>query len=134
MNKEIYEKEVLFSESPVKIQDTISPVDRIAMPSTTRLIHGAMGLCTEAGEFQDQLKRHIFYGKSLDKENLKEEIGDIFWYLALLTDELGTSFEEIQKANIRKLKARYGEKFESKKALKRNINKEKKALNGDEEC
>src|ERR1700677_3795449 len=38
-----------------------------------RLLHVGMGLCTEAGEFVDQLKRHIFYGRPIDRTNLIEE-------------------------------------------------------------
>ncbi|MFN5538469.1 MAG: nucleoside triphosphate pyrophosphohydrolase family protein [Candidatus Melainabacteria bacterium] len=93
-----------------------------------RLLHALMGLTTEAGESLDALKKHLFYGKPLDEVNLKEEMGDLFWYLAIMADTLGVSFEEIQERNIEKLKARYGEKFTDEKAINRNLETERSIL------
>ena len=92
------------------------------------LIHAAFGLCSEAGELIDQIKRHFFYGKPLDIVNIKEEMGDMFWYLAILADWLECDFSEIMTANIEKLKVRYPEKFSMDKALHRDLNAERKVL------
>ena len=97
-------------------------------PSMSRLTHAALGLSTEANEFADQLKKHLIYGKELDKTNLIEELGDIQWFVAMACDELGTSFEQIQEININKLKARYGEKYSDEKALVRDLESERKIL------
>lgn len=48
------------------------------------MLHVAWGLFTEVGELVDQAKKHIFYNKPLDIVNLKEELGDVMWYLAIL--------------------------------------------------
>jgi len=93
-----------------------------------RILHGSMGIVTEAGELMDALKKHIYYGKELDLVNIKEEMGDIMWYMAILCDELGTSFDELTTINIDKLKARYPEKFTSEKALNRDLSKEREIL------
>lgn len=93
-----------------------------------RLLHAGIGLSTEAGEFLDALKKHIFYGKELDRVNLKEEIGDMFWYLAIACDELGVDFEPLMETNIKKLKARYGEKFTEAAAEKRDLAREREIL------
>jgi len=100
----------------------------LAAPKTQRMLHGAVGIATEAGELLDALKKHIFYGKTLDEVNVKEEIGDLFWYIAVLCDSLDASFEEIWETNIAKLKARYGEKFNEKGALHRDLEKEREIL------
>jgi len=97
-------------------------------PSMSRLTHAALGLSTEANEFSDQLKKHLIYGKELDKTNLIEELGDLCWFIAMACDELGTNFEKIQKINIKKLKARYGDKYSDEKALTRDLELERKAL------
>lgn len=76
-----------------------------------RLLHGAIGLSTESGELLDALKKAIYYGRELDIQNLKEELGDIFWYLAILSDELDYPFEQCQKDNIKKLMKRYPDGF-----------------------
>lgn len=101
---------------------------RMGSPESIRLLHAAIGLCTESGEIQDQLKKAIFYGKPLDKVNLAEELGDVFWYMAIMSDALGVSFAEIMAKNIAKLKARYGDKFTENAALHRDIPAERKIL------
>lgn len=93
-----------------------------------RLLHAGIGLSTESGEFLDALKKHIFYGKELDKVNLAEEMGDLFWYMAIVADELGFEFEEVMERNITKLKARYGDKFSEEKAEKRDLDTERGIL------
>ena len=102
--------------------------ERLANDGLKRLLHAGIGLSTESGEFLDALKKHIFYGKELDRVNLAEEMGDIFWYMAIVADELGFSFEEVMDRNITKLKARYGEKFSEVKAEKRDLDTERDIL------
>jgi len=93
-----------------------------------RLLHAGIGLATESAEFLDALKKHVFYGKELDKVNLKEEIGDLMWYCAIALDQLDGTFDEVQNTNIKKLKARYPEKFTEKHAEVRNLEAERKIL------
>lgn len=101
---------------------------RMGSPESIRLLHAAIGLATESGEIQDQLKKAIFYGKPLDKVNLAEELGDVFWYMAIMSDALQVSFAEIMAKNIAKLKARYGDKFTENAALHRDIPAERAIL------
>lgn len=101
---------------------------RLQSEENQRLLHGGIGLATEAGEFLDALKKHIFYGKEMDKVNLREELGDIFWYCAIIADQLEIDFAEVMERNITKLKARYGEKFSEMKATTRDLDTERKIL------
>lgn len=93
-----------------------------------RLLHAGIGLATESGEFLDALKKSVFYGKELDRVNLKEELGDILWYMAIAMDALGTDFETEMEKNIKKLKARYGERFSKEAAENRDLEKEREIL------
>lgn len=96
-----------------------------------RLLHTAQGLATEAGEFNDMIKKHIFYGKELDKINLIEELGDLYWYLNVAQDVLGVITETVQKRNNMKLMKRYNSgKFSEKNAIERNLSIEREALEG----
>lgn len=92
------------------------------------LIHYMLGLCTEVGELQDSLKKYLAYGKNIDTTNIKEELGDLLWYIARIVDYYGMTFEDIMKTNINKLKARYGEKFTEHAALNRDLTKEREIL------
>lgn len=122
MSSMVYIQGALRTESP----SSPELVERLS--SNVRGIHAVMGVDTEAGELTDAFKKHIFYGKPLDKTNIKEEIGDLFWYLAILCDEFDLSFEECMNTNIAKLKARYPEKFSNEKAVDRDLNKEREIL------
>lgn len=93
-----------------------------------RLLHVGLGLATEAGEFLDALKKWLFYGKEYDKINLIEELGDVLWYVALASDQLGISIEEIMERNNAKLETRYGKIFSKDGAINRNLDQEYEAL------
>jgi len=93
-----------------------------------RLLHSGIGMCTEAGEFNDMLKRVLYYGKEMDRVNLAEEIGDLLWYCATACDALGISMETVMIQNIAKLKRRYPYKFTEADALNRNLKEERKEL------
>jgi NTP pyrophosphatase (non-canonical NTP hydrolase) len=121
---EDYIQQVLRTES----NDIKLIQDRICNEKTIRLDHVADGLCTEAGEFKDCLKKWKYYGKELDYTNLMEELGDICWYLAIACDELRIDFDYIQQHNINKLKARFPDKFTSENAINRNLDLERQVL------
>mgnify|MGYP001243715173 CR=1 FL=1 len=77
---------------------------------TERLLTASVGMCAEAGEFTEVVKKIIFQGKPVNEENLfhlKRELGDIMWYVAQATQSLGISMEEVLDTNIRKLSKRY---------------------------
>ena len=131
MNNKEYQRLAEITES--KDFDTIR--DRMNTVRSIRLIHSILGLASEVGEIADQLKKSIFYGKDLDVVNLAEELGDVFWYEALMTNELATthpeiSFDSIEEINIAKLKKRYGDKFSEQRAVKRDLVVERRILEG----
>jgi NTP pyrophosphatase (non-canonical NTP hydrolase) len=68
-------------------------------------------MCTETGEIQDILKKSLIRGVPVDDQHLKEELGDVLWYMAVLLDEIDSSFEEVMQQNIDKLKKRYPDGF-----------------------
>ena len=94
------------------------------------MLHGAMGISTEANEILDVLKKHIFYGKEIDELDLALECSDCLWYLAIILNRLGYDFETIMKMNIEKLQKRYPDKFNEDKAINKNINEELKHFEG----
>ncbi len=91
------------------------------------LLHAALGVTTEAGEIADQIKKHVYYGRELDKENLIEEAGDLAWYMIVLLTAIDSSLDEALEKNVKKLFARYGNEFSEDKAINRNVEAEKEA-------
>lgn len=51
---------------------------------TARSFHSIIGLNTEIGECYEAVE----HGNMIDYVNLREEIGDLYWYLAVLSDDL----------------------------------------------
>ncbi len=91
-----------------------------SMPSKVEdLVHAALGLSGEAGEFTDAVKKSYIYGKPLDVHNLIEELGDAMWYIALAASKLGVGLEDIMQLNIQKLQRRYPEKYSDADAIAR---------------
>ena len=85
-----------------------------------RLEHGTFGICTESGELADTFKRFKFYNQPYDDQNAAEELGDLCWYMSLMIDALGLTWEEVWEANIAKLKKRYPEQYTDHDALESN--------------
>lgn len=74
------------------------------------LIQGVMGMCGEAGEAIDIVKKSIFQGHPLDKEaeiHLAKELGDVAWYLATTAHAIGYPLSVIFEMNVEKLNERY---------------------------
>ena len=77
-----------------------------------RLLTASVGMCAEAGEFTEVVKKIVFQGKPVNEDNLfhlKRELGDIMWYVMQACMGLGTSLDEIIEMNVEKLSSRYPE-------------------------
>jgi NTP pyrophosphatase (non-canonical NTP hydrolase) len=84
-----------------------------------RLLNAALGLCGEAGEFADTLKKSEFHGHALDEAELRKELGDVLWYVALACDALGVGMGEVMAQNIEKLRRRYPNGFSQERSIHR---------------
>ena len=84
------------------------------------LINSVMGLCGESGEAIDVVKKWLAQGHELDRARLAKELGDVAWYLAEAATALDIPLEDILRANLDKLKARYPEGFSARKSIERS--------------
>lgn len=70
----------------------------------------ALGLCGEAGEVAEKIKRIVRDGRdSITPGEVKEiskELGDVLWYVANLAAEVGLELEGVASENLEKLKSR----------------------------
>lgn len=90
-----------------------------------RVDHAQKGLSGEVGEIAGALERYIHYGQEpLDIPNIKEELGDVLWYVALMCNALGFDLGDVMECNIHKLKKRYPDKYSDFQALEENRDRE----------
>lgn len=92
--------------------------------------HMLMGMTTEVGELVDVFKKNLAYSKQIDWVNVEEELGDLMFYIASFCRINGIDFEALLHRNIEKLEARYPEKFTEYHATHRDLEKERKILEG----
>ena len=74
------------------------------------IVYPTLGLTNEAGELAGKIKK-IFRDKggvigAEDREALKQELGDVLWYLTQIATELDLSMAEVAEANLTKLLSR----------------------------
>ena len=102
--------------------------ERTLIFTPDREIHGdeimmvwvGTGLCGEAGEIIELLKKGIFHRHGLNKELLAEELGDLMWYLASLCTLLDLDLDQVMKANTDKLMKRYPNGYDYRDSIKRD--------------
>lgn len=74
------------------------------------LLYPTLGLCGEAGEVAEKVKKMVRDdGGALTearREELSRELGDVLWYAAQIATEAGLDLEEIARSNIAKLASR----------------------------
>ena len=58
-------------------------------PEKADLLHAAVGIAGEAGELLDAVKKHVIYNQPLDEENVREELGDLEFYMERLRKNVG---------------------------------------------
>jgi NTP pyrophosphatase (non-canonical NTP hydrolase) len=89
-------------------------------PLQASMMHMAVGISGEAGELLDAIKKHSIYQKPLDFDNVKEEAGDILFYLTGLLNDVGITLNECIETNREKLSKRYPNKcYSNADAIKR---------------
>ncbi|MCU4715942.1 nucleoside triphosphate pyrophosphohydrolase family protein [Bacillus cereus] len=87
-----------------------------------RVLNAALGLSGESGEVADIVKKAIFHGHGFDPAHcpgeeegnthkIALELGDILYYISIMSHEMGYTLEDIAQMNIAKLAKRYPNGF-----------------------
>lgn len=88
-----------------------------------KLCNMAMGIAGEGGEIIDLIKKAQFQGHTLDVKKVKEEIGDLMWYVSNLAELVGGDMDEILQDNFNKLLKRYPNGFSEEDSILRKDTK-----------
>jgi len=70
-------------------------------------LHAALGVCGEAGELADVIKKDSVYNKGEDRKHLVEELGDLRFYIQAVMQVYRITEQEVLQENANKLSIRY---------------------------
>jgi len=79
-------------------------------PEHMKVLYPVLGLCGEAGEVAEKVKK-IHRDKEgvigeLDRLEIAKELGDVLWYISTTAKDLDFTLEDIAAMNIKKLRSR----------------------------
>lgn len=74
-------------------------------PTDAQVVYPALGLASEAGEVAGKVKKYMRDGGSFTflRDQLRDELGDVLWYVATLAHDLDLDLDEVALNNIKKL-------------------------------
>ena len=76
----------------------------IAFDQKENMYYACMGLIEETGEVVAELRKPLFKGnfheKSLDKEEIKSELGDLMWYISLICKNANINMNQLKEYKI----------------------------------
>lgn len=75
-------------------------------PEKYAIVYPALGLCGEAGEISEKIKKSLRGDRELDKDAILSELGDPLWYICSLADDLGYTLQDVIDRNVEKLTSR----------------------------
>jgi NTP pyrophosphatase (non-canonical NTP hydrolase) len=75
-----------------------------------------IGLCGEAGEVAEHVKKGVFHQQGIDRQKLAKELGDCLWYIAAILTILKIPMSAVMAQNIEKLKVRYPDGYSAERS------------------
>jgi len=85
-------------------------LETASYPQECKIIYPTLGLTGEAGEVSEKIKKVIRDNNKIfsdeRKKEIAKEIGDVLWYCAVLSYDLGYTLDDIAQMNYEKLKSR----------------------------
>ena len=84
------------------------------------VLYAAIGMCGEAGEVSELVKKYAYHGRPIDTEHLARELGDVLWYVSYMAHLFGYPLGKIMAMNQEKLAKRYPDgKFDAERSKNR---------------
>jgi NTP pyrophosphatase (non-canonical NTP hydrolase) len=79
------------------------------MPLKDHMLHVAMGLCSEAGEFASLVDKLAYKpSKKITRKMMLDELGDIWYNVVIAAHLLGVTIDELDQMNAEKLEDGHG--------------------------
>ena len=79
-------------------------------PSEHSILYPTLGLCGEAGEVAEKVKK-VIRDKGgefdeFDRMSIRKELGDVLWYISQLACDIDVTLASVATANLEKLRVR----------------------------
>ena len=106
----MFNKLIIAAEHPYLVRKLLKPAKEIMAENDqhkAHLTHMALGIAGEAGELVDAIKKYAIYNQKLDVQNVKEELGDLLFYMQGILQYLECDLADIAYNNTMKLQKRY---------------------------
>lgn len=76
------------------------------------IFYVGLGLAGEAGEVANDVKKiardDLNHLTEERREKIRDELGDVLWYAAMVADEIGATLDGVARDNLAKLHHRHG--------------------------
>lgn len=93
------------------------------------LLHGFMGMASEAGEILDEYKKWMAYpGEEYTRTTILTEMSDLLHFMVYVLNRFESSIDELMDINRAKLTTRFPEGFTSVKGVTKNRDKESEKI------
>lgn len=96
-------------QSLAEYQAAAEETDRTPADIEDSVLVAVLGILGEAGDLSTLFKKSLRDGEgyTVFREQFKEELGDILWYVSLLAGKLGFTLDEVAEKNLSKVNARW---------------------------
>jgi NTP pyrophosphatase (non-canonical NTP hydrolase) len=88
-------------------QEACQKTARVLEDKNKEITFWGLGVAGEAGDVASCIKKEVFHENKNVREGIKENIGDMMWYISMICNFYGWSLDEILVENLEKLKRRY---------------------------
>lgn len=96
-------------------QELVKTTAKKFVDKTHEIASWGLGAVGEAGDMAGCIKKTLFHGND-QRKGIRENLGDMMWYVAMICNFYGWKLENILEENIEKLKERYPQGFTKKDA------------------
>lgn len=104
--------------------------DRASLDTKGRVGRMLRHMSVDASILMDECKRALFYGKDFNCDRLVSTFSSLYTRLMLLCRYFNHDPNSVRETNIAKLSARYPDKFNNVDAVNRDLESERKVLEG----
>lgn len=102
--------------------------DKVGYTHNMTSNHIIIPIIKETCQLLDMMKKKLYYNKPIDDVKFQSITTSIMIHISTYCKMFGLDKKSICQTNIDKLRARYGDKFTSERAINRNLTKEREIL------